>query len=192
MAVLRLLTGFTLAAVTSPALAHTGLLPAGGFGAGFSHPIVGLDHVLAMVTVGLFAAMLGGVSLWAVPGSFVAMMLVGGALGIAGLALPAVEIAIVLSIIVLGGLVAFGRKWPIGAATALVGVFAIFHGHAHGAEIPDGADWLGYSAGFALATALLHLTGIGAGLLARGWPGLVRLGGAAATVAGLSIWLWTT
>ena len=120
--------------------------------------------VLAMVAVGLFAAQLGGRALWLVPLSFVSVMSLGGILGMAGIGLPFVEIAIGLSVVVLGLAVACGIHLPTAAAMALVGLFAIFHGHAHGAEMPETASGLAYGAGFALATALLHATGIVIGL----------------------------
>lgn len=154
-----------LALSPSLAFAHPGHGDTVGFSHGFLHPIGGLDHVLAMVAVGIFAANLGGRALWAVPATFVALMAVGGAFGMYGVAVPFVEIGIAASVIVLGGAVALGWKnWPLGAAMALVGFFAVFHGHAHGAEMPADASALTYAAGFMLATTLLHIAGIGAGL----------------------------
>ncbi|WP_262027803.1 HupE/UreJ family protein [Microvirga sp. Mcv34] len=176
-----------LLVAATPALAHTGHDTAFGLLAGMAHPMGGLDHVLAMVSVGLFAAVLGGRALWALPMSFVGMMLVGGALGMTGVTVPAVEFGIALSIVVLGAIVTWGRQWPIQAASALVGVFAVFHGYAHGAELPAGADAVLYSFGFALATALLHGAGIAAGRLTLGRAGILRLAGAAVTVTGIVI-----
>jgi urease accessory protein len=176
-----------LLVAATPALAHTGHGSASGFIAGFSHPLGGLDHVLAMVSVGLFAALLGGQALWALPASFVGMMLVGGVLGLTGIEVPAVELGIALSIVVLGAIVTWGRQWPIQAAVALVGVFAVFHGYAHGAEIPVESDAVLYSLGFALATAMLHSAGIVAGLLTLGHISIMRLAGAAVTMTGLVI-----
>lgn len=154
-----------LTATATAAYAHTGVGAASGFGHGFAHPLGGLDHVLAMIAVGLFAARLGGRALWLVPLSFVAMMVVGGAVGMAGIGLPLVEIAIGLSVVVLGLAAAFGLHLPTAAAMALVGLFAVFHGHAHGAAMPQSASGLPYGAGFVLATALLHALGIGLGLI---------------------------
>ncbi|QIB34499.1 HupE/UreJ family protein [Ancylobacter pratisalsi] len=179
----------------SPALAfaHTGVGDAHGFAHGFMHPVGGLDHVLAMVAVGIFAASLGGRALWAVPATFVALMAVGGALGMAGIGLPFVELGIALSIVVLGGAVALGaRNWPLGAAMAMVGFFALFHGHAHGAEMPADTSGIAYAAGFMAATATLHLVGIAAGItLGRAGdaraPRLTRALGAIVAVAGLGI-----
>lgn len=171
------------------AFAHTGVGATHGFEHGFMHPLTGLDHLLAMVAVGLLAARLGGRALWAVPGSFLALMLVGGGLGMAGLDLPYVEIAIALSVVVLGGAVALGAPLPLAAAMTLAGAFALFHGHAHGAEMPEDSSGLAYAAGFLLATALLHLAGIGLGIgigrldkvqgvIARGAGAAIALAGA--------------
>jgi len=177
----------TSLAATTPALAHTGHETVSGVLAGLAHPLTGPDHMLAMVSVGLFAAVLGGRALWALPASFVGMMLVGGALGMTSLAVPAIEFGIAMSIVVLGAGVTWGRQWPVQAAAALVGVFAVFHGYAHGAEIPVGSDAVIYSLGFALATALLHGAGIVAGRISLGRPGVMRLAGAAVTVTGIAI-----
>ncbi|MEP9375776.1 HupE/UreJ family protein [Aquabacter sp. CN5-332] len=154
-----------LALAPSLAFAHTGVGDAHGFAHGFGHPITGLDHVLAMVTVGIFAWQLGGRAVWAVPATFVALMAAGGALGMSGVELPFVEIGIALSVVVLGAVVALGVKAPLAAAMAVVGLFAIFHGHAHGAEMPEDASGLAYGAGFMLATTVLHLAGLGLGML---------------------------
>ena len=159
-----------LAIMSGTALAHTGVSHADGFSHGFMHPIGGLDHVLAMIAVGLLAANLGGRALWLVPVAFVAVMAAGGALGMAGVSVPFVESGIAVSIVVLGFAVALRVSLPTIAAMALVGVFAIFHGHAHGAEMPADASGASYAAGFLLATALLHAAGIALGL------GIARIG----------------
>ena len=172
----------TLAA--SPAFAHTGL-HASGFAAGIMHPVTGLDHVLAMVAVGLFAVMLGGRALWAVPASFVGMMLIGGMLGFAGVEVPAAEIGITASVLILGSVVALGRAPSLGAAMALAGGFAIFHGYAHGVEIPSGIGVFSYSLGFAAGSSVLHAAGVAAGLLPFGSRKATRLAGAAVAAAGL-------
>jgi urease accessory protein len=148
----------------SLALAHVGVGETGGIAHGFMHPVSGFDHILAMVAAGLFAAHLGGHALWLVPLSFVAMMAFGGVLGMAGIGLAYVEIAIGLSVVVLGIIVATRVNPPVAIAMALVGFFAIFHGHAHGAEMPETASGLAYGVGFILATALLHAIGIGVGI----------------------------
>jgi urease accessory protein len=180
------------ALVPSLAYAHPGHVDAVGFASGFGHPIGGLDHVLAMVLVGVFAVQLGGRAVWLVPATFVAVMAAGGALGAAGVEVPFVETGIALSIVVLGAVVAFGVKAPAAAAMALVGLFAIFHGHAHGAEMPETAGGLAYAAGFMLATALLHAAGVGLGFAIGRLSGgrgewLVRAGGAAAGLAGVAL-----
>jgi urease accessory protein len=149
---------------SSAAQAHVGIGDTSGFAHGFMHPMSGIDHILAMVAVGLFAAHLGRHALWLVPLSFVSMMIVGGALGMAGVPLPFVEIGIGLSVVVLGLAVATSFHVTTAIAMALAGFFAIFHGHAHGAEMPETASGLEYGAGFVLATATLHAIGIGLGL----------------------------
>ena len=143
------------------AFAHTGVSAAHDVLHGFLHPLTGLDHVLAMVSVGLFAAQRGGRALWALPLVFVSMMAVGGVLGMSGVALPGVEAVISASVIVLGACVMSGLRIPTAFAAALVGVFAVFHGHAHGAEMPATASGLTYGLSFMAATALLHGLGIG-------------------------------
>jgi urease accessory protein len=180
----------TLAATA--AQAHTGVGDTAGFAHGFAHPLSGIDHVLAMVAVGLFAAQLGGRALWLVPLSFVSVMMIGGALGMAVIGVPFVETGIGLSVVVLGLAVAFGVHLPTAFAMALVGSFAVFHGHAHGAEMPESASGLLYGAGFVLATALLHALGIGIGLgigktgAAIG-RGALRTAGTAMALAGSAI-----
>lgn len=189
---LRAAAALVATLLPTAAWAHVGVGSTHGFVHGFVHPVTGIDHVLAMVAVGLFAANLGGRALWAVPLTFVSVMAVGGALGVAGIAVPFVETGIAFSVIVLGLAVALRWQWPVAAAMALVGVFAIFHGHAHGAEMPVDASGLEYGVGFMLATALLHVVGIGLGLgVARFGrvysPRVVQIGGAAMAVAGVGI-----
>ncbi|MEA2861497.1 MAG: urease accessory protein [Methylobacteriaceae bacterium] len=162
---MKTLLAFVLALAPSLALAHVGVGETTGVAHGFMHPVSGFDHILAMVAVGLFAAHLGGRALWLVPLSFVAMMAFGGVLGMAGIGLAYVEVAIGLSVVVLGIIVAARVNPPVAIAMALVGFFAIFHGHAHGAEMPETASGLAYGVGFILATALLHAIGIGVGIL---------------------------
>lgn len=174
------------------AFAHNGVGDTSGFLHGFMHPIGGLDHILAMVAVGVFAYVLGGKALWLVPLSFVGMMIVGFALGVTGIEVPFVELGIALSSIVIGGAAALGRPMPVAAAMALVGVFAVFHGHAHGAEMPETAAGLEYAAGFVVATALLHAVGIGAAmgvasLLGRYGKLAARLAGVAFAAGGIGI-----
>ena len=179
----------TLLAPTA-ALAHTGVGDKSGFMHGFMHPLGGLDHQLAMILVGIFAYQLDGRALWLVPLTFVGIMAVGGFLGIAVIPVPFIEIGIALSVIVLGAIVAFGVKVPVAVAMGIVGLFAIFHGHAHGSEMPMDASGIG----FMLATALLHAVGIGIGFMigmTTKWLGnnVYRVAGGLASVAGVGILL---
>ena len=190
---MRLLLALAILAL-SPGLAsaHTGMAHGAGFFHGIAHPVGGLDHVLAMLAVGVFAFVLGGRALWLVPLSFVGAMVAGFGLGIAQIQLPFVELAIALSIVAIGAAAALGRPMPVGAAMALVGTFAVFHGHAHGAEMAESADGLTFALGFITATALLHLAGLaaafGAAQLAGRFGGTAaRLAGGAFAIAGLGI-----
>ncbi|MBB3611816.1 urease accessory protein [Rhizobium sp. BK602] len=181
-----------LASIPSLAFAHTGAGETSGFIHGFGHPISDLDHILAMVMVGVFAAQLGGRALWLVPATFVLVMAFGGALGVMGVPVPFVETGIALSVVVLGAVVALGVKAPVAVAMGLVGLFAVFHGHAHGAEMPDDAGGLAYAAGFMLATALLHVAGIAASLLigkagAHGGQVVARSVGGVVVMAGVGL-----
>jgi urease accessory protein len=169
-----------------PAWAHTGST-GGGFLGGLAHPALGPDHIVAMIAVGLWGAFLGPPAIYTLPVVFPLVMAGGGVLGILGVPLPGVELGIAVSAVVLGLMVALAVKPPLWIAAVLVGTFAIFHGYAHGAELPPGADALAYSAGFVIATGVLHLLGIGFGLLAR-WPAgriAVRMAGGAIALAGL-------
>jgi urease accessory protein len=185
----------------TPALIATGvllLLPAtagahsetgtiGGFVSGFRHPLTGLDHIVAMVAVGLWGAYLRAPAMWLLPVVFPVVMAFGGALGVLGVPLPWVETGIALSGVLLGLAVAFAARPPLWMAAAIVGFFAIFHGHAHGTELPAAANAMTYAIGFVIATGLLHLSGIALGLLLR-WPWghvVVRMGGAAISVIGV-------
>ena len=173
------------------AFAHPGADGTSGFLHGFMHPIGGLDHILAMVAVGVFAAYLGGRALWLVPAAFVAMMALGGWLGAAGITVPHVETGIATSVIVFGLAVAARLALPVAATATLVGIFAIFHGHAHGAEMALNASVLNYGAGFMLATALLHGAGIalaiGAAKLGSRSELALRAGGASMAALGFAI-----
>jgi urease accessory protein len=168
--------------LAAPALAHSGE-SGGGFIAGLAHPLFGPDHVVAMVAVGLWGAFLGPPAIWMLPIVFPLVMAGGGVLGILGVPLPAVETGIACSAIVLGLMVALAARPPLWAAALVVGAFAIFHGYAHGRELPDGANAVAFSAGFVIATGLLHLTGIAFGVLAR-WPaGRIAVRGAGGVIA---------
>jgi urease accessory protein len=171
--------------LAGPAFAHTGD-GIGGFASGFFHPVFGPDHVVAMVAVGLWGVFLGMPAIWMLPVIFPLVMAFGGALGILGVPLPSVETGIALSGVVLGLCVAFAARPPLWVAGIVVGLFAVFHGHAHGAEMPEASDPVAYALGFVVATGLLHLCGIAFGLLAR-WPAgvvAVRAAGALIAVAG--------
>ena len=175
-----------LALIAEPALAHTVAGSAAGFGAGFLHPLTGFDHLLAMVCVGIWGAELGAPAIWLLPIAFPLIMAFGGALGVVGVPLPAGELLVAISVVVLGALVAWGRRMPIAAALAVVAVFAVAHGHAHGSELPGAADAVAFTVGFVIATGLLHVAGIGIGVLAR-WPrGLaaIRASGLMVALAG--------
>jgi urease accessory protein len=156
------------AALTSPAFAHTGIGAHGnGFVAGFLHPLLGLDHELAMLGVGVWAVQLGKRAIWLVPVSFVTVMAIGAVVGIVGAPLPMVEFGIAGSVLVIGVLIAFGARMPVALAMSLVGAFALFHGHAHGTELPGFAHPAAYGAGFIAATSLLHVAGVGVAYLVR-------------------------
>jgi len=165
------------------AWAHTGLDHALSFGAGLAHPWSGADHLLAMVAVGLWAGLNGGRALWAWPAAFVAVMAAGGALGMTGWSLPAVETGIVASVIALGLLVAAGARAPVAAGAALIAAFALLHGHAHGAELPPGSAAVAYGLGFSLATAVLHGVGLAVALAAGSERGRLGVRGLGAVVA---------
>jgi urease accessory protein len=159
----------TMILMTAPAFAHSENGVAIDFWGGFTHPIFGPDHVIAMVAVGLWGAFLGAPAIWILPVVFPLVMAFGGALGVAGVPLPGVETGISISAIMLGAMVALAATPPLWVAAVLVGAFAIFHGHAHGAELPVGADAVAFAMGFVIATGMLHLAGIAFGGLSR-WP----------------------
>ena len=177
-----------LLAASGTAAAHVEAGAVGGFVSGVLHPLLGLDHLVAMVAVGLWGAFLGRPAIWLLPVVFPSVMALGGALGIAGVPLPAVEIGIAASGVLLGLAVAVAWRAPLALAAVLVGVFAIFHGHAHGTELPDAANPFAYAVGFVLATGALHLAGIGFGTLTRFRRGewLVRAAGAVVALVGTS------
>ena len=176
----------------APALAHSGTGLAGGFVSGFTHPLGGIDHLLAMVSVGLWGAFLGRPLIILLPVIFPAVMALGGVLGMADVRLPPVEIGIALSVLVLGGMIAGAVRAPVWVACTLVAVFAIFHGYAHGKELPSAADPIGYSVGFVLATGLLHVAGIGLGLLNDRPGGAVVTRGMGVGIALTGVWFLIT
>jgi urease accessory protein len=176
------------------AVAHVGVGSTSGFAHGFMHPLSGLDHQLAMILVGLFAYQLGGRALWLVPLTFVSVMALGGFLGVIGVPIPFVEVGIALSVVVLGAIVAIGVRAPLAVAMGAVGLFAIFHGHAHGSEMPLDALGLEYGVGFMLATAVLHAVGIGIGFLIgmsskTFGNNVYRVAGGLASMAGVALLL---
>jgi urease accessory protein len=191
------LTAVLLTLAATSAQAHTGVGVAGGFVHGFAHPIGGLDHVLTMIAVGIFAARLGGRALVLMPLSFISMMIVGGAIGMAGIGLPLVEIGLVeigigLSVVVLGLCSACGYRVPVAVAMAVTAIFALFHGHSHGAEMPEALSGLRYAAGFVVGTSLLHAIGIGIGLAPRKLgevlsAPVLRMTGSVIALAGIAI-----
>ena len=178
-------------AVAAHAHAETGAV--GGFSSGFLHPLTGPDHILAMVAVGLWGAFLGRPAIWLLPVVFPTVMALGGAIGVLGVPIPLVliEKGIALSDVLLGLMVALAARPRIEVAAVLVGFFAIFHGYAHGREMPAAASAVAYAAGFVIATGLLHLSGIGLGFLTRwSWGrGAVRAGGGAIALAGMGFLL---
>ncbi|MEM7251953.1 MAG: HupE/UreJ family protein [Pseudomonadota bacterium] len=185
--VIALTLVFVTVIATQSASAHTDGTLAGGFVTGFTHPILGWDHVAAMVAVGLWGAFLGSPAIWILPVVFPLVMALGAAAGVLGIPLPGVEIGIAGSAVVLGLLILFGARLPLWAAAVIVGVFAVFHGYAHGIELPDATNPIAYGVGFVLATGLLHMLGIAFGLLVR-WPAgtmAVRAGGALVSLVGV-------
>jgi urease accessory protein len=180
---------FMLAAglLPSVAMAHTGVGETTGFLAGLVHPLSGTDHLLAMLAVGLWAAQTGGRAVWVIPAAFVSLMLAGAALGIAGLPVPFVEQGILASVLILGLLIAGACRLTVMTGVLIVGSFAIFHGHAHGAEMPFASGALSYCLGFALTTALLHVGGIIGGLTMKAFSNekVTRVAGLAITLGGV-------
>ena len=174
-------------ATATPGYAHSGEGFAGGFLSGFLHPILGWDHVVAMVAVGLWGAFLGTPAIWILPVVFPLVMAVGGAAGVLGVPVPVVEMGIAASSLVLGLLIAARARAPLWVAMAIVGAFAVFHGHAHGTELPEAANPISYAIGFVLATGLMHTVGIGLGFATRLPKGdvIVRAMGGVVAVAGL-------
>lgn len=181
-------TMVVLAVLSQAAHAHGEHGMAGGFWSGVLHPVTGWDHVIAMVAVGLWGAFLRRPAIWILPVIFPLVMAFGGALGVLGVPLPHVETGIALSAIVLGMMVAAAARLPLVWAGLIVGLFAIFHGHAHGTELPEAANPFAYALGFVVATGLLHLLGILFGLLSRWKEGelAVRTGGAVVAAGGLA------
>ena len=185
-------TTFIAFLVFAPAavLAHTGHDDAFGLAHGFIHPVTGIDHVLAMIAVGVLAAQYGGRALWLVPLSFLVAMAIAGVIGMAGIVIPVAEVGIGVSVVVLGLAIAFRLRPPTLVSVAVVGFFALFHGYAHGVELPDGITGLSFALGFLLATALLHGTAVGLGLLMQRQASsrrLIQAGGGAMALVGIAV-----
>ena len=176
--------------LTSSAYAHTGEGGANGFLAGILHPLTGFDHLLAMVAVGIWGATLGTPLVWALPVVFPMLMVVGGVLGIAGVPLPFIESGIATSVVVLGLAIAMAWRAPVPVALAIVAAFGVFHGYAHGAELPDAASPAAYVAGFVLCTGALHLTGVAIGTLKRLPKGEQALRASGALIAAAGVWIF--
>lgn len=186
---LRILLPAACILVPGLAQAHPGHTEMSGLASGLAHPLFGLDHLLAMLAVGLWGAQLGGSARWTLPLLFVAAMLAGGGLGMMGLGLPGVEQGIVASVVVLGLLLLAARRVPLAYSGVLVGAFALFHGHAHGTEMPVHSSAALYALGFAAATAALHAAGLclGSWLQRRDWPLVARVAGAVIGLTGLGM-----
>lgn len=182
----KIMLALALTALATPALAHSGEGIQGGFISGLTHPIFGWDHVVAMVGVGLWGAVLGGSAIWLLPIVFPLVMAIGAALGIAGVTVPFIEPGIALSGVVLGLLVVFFVRAPLAVAAVIVGFFAIFHGYAHGTELPGAANPIAYGVGFVISTGILHAIGIAFGSLTKSDIGkwAVRAGGGVIALVG--------
>ena len=179
-----LLSATFLALSSAPALAHTGHTVMSGFTSGLTHPFLGADHLLAMVAVGLFAVQSGGLNRFLLPILFVGTMIIGGVLGLNGVAVPFVEVGIVGSVILLGAAIAYGRKIAAPIAAIMVSAFALFHGVAHGTEMPLEASALTYGVGMAISTAVLHVMGMG---IASAVPSILRIAGGAIALSGVAL-----
>jgi urease accessory protein len=187
----RLILMVALLLVPVRVLAHVTGDVAGGLASGFLHPISGLDHVVAMVAVGLWGAQLGRPAIWILPVTFPIVMALGGVMGVRGVPVPPVEVGIALSAIVLGLMVALSLRPALWVAAVIVGVFAIFHGYAHGTELPRSAQPLAYGAGFVLTTGMLHVCGIVIGTVTRWKPGRLAVRACGAVVAAVGVYFLT-
>ena len=184
--VCRLLFVAAALAIAPSAWSHDGTtLPYGSFLSGLTHPVLGLDHLLAMVSVGILSAQIGGKAIWTVPATFVVIMALGGFLGWVDIGLTAIEVGIAFSVLALGTAIAVDRRVPLVAAMSVVGVFAVFHGYAHGAEMPTVAKPVTYALGFMTGTAMLHLAGVVIGDISQHYAkGKIMLRAAGVAIAG--------
>ena len=178
---------FTL--VATPALAHTIPGVGAGFASGFMHPLTGIDHMLAMVAVGIWGTQLRRPAIWLLPLTFPLVMAFGGVLGVRAVPIPSVEIGVAASAVVLGFMILLSVRPPIVVAAFIVGTFAVFHGHAHGTELPTAAEPLSYGVGFVLVTGLLHAIGIATGVIDRWLLGVMALRGMGAAISGVGAYL---
>ncbi len=172
----------------SPAVASAHNIGGSGFGSGATHPLLGIDHLLAMIAVGVFSTRFSGRAIWSVPGTFIVFMVIGGLIAVNGLNLPFIEVGIALSVLVFGVLIAIKRSLHIAAALFFTAIFAVFHGHAHGSEMPYIANFYLYAFGFIVSTTLLHLTGVALGYFAKKTyitNNALRFAGATAGIYGL-------
>jgi len=186
---LKFLLALLVLCSVASANAHTEGMETSGFIAGFTHPMGGLDHLLAMVSVGIWGAWLGRPLIWALPVTFPLLMVVGGVLGIAGVPVPYVEPGIAASVVILGLAILAAWRAPIAVALVVVGIFGVLHGYAHGLELPKSAAPQAYTAGFVLATGLLHLSGIALGMLKVVPRGPEILRGSGAAIAAAGVWI---
>lgn len=174
--------------IAMPVYAHASTGLSGGFASGFVHPLSGFDHLLAMVSVGLWGAFLGRPLIYSLPVIFPLMMVCGAAIGMFGFRVPLTEVGVAVSVLVLGGCIAMSLQAPVWVASLIVATFAVFHGYAHGRELPSAADPVGYSVGFVVATGLLHVLGIGIGLV-NGLPrGILTTRSIGAAISGAGVW----
>jgi urease accessory protein len=177
----------TAVLVPSLAFAHSGGFHVHGFLSGAEHPLAGIDHLLAMMAVGVIAARTAGRAIVVVPSCFVAAMIAGALLGIAGVGLPSLESGIALSLVVFGAMMALARPLPLAVAALLTALFGLFHGNAHGLEIPETASGIAYAVGFVIATSALHATGALAAMTLRRWPGAIRTAGVGTSLVGVAL-----
>jgi len=175
--------------IPSTVYAHEGgNLPLGGFLSGLVHPVLGYDHLLAMLSVGILSAQIGGRAIWTVPSTFVSVMALGGVLGLIEIGLTITELGIAFSLVILGSIIAIERRLPIILAMIGVGFFAIFHGYAHGTEMPQTAQPVAYAFGFLTGTALIHITGVLIGDISKRYqrgPQVLRIGGGLIAIVGI-------
>jgi urease accessory protein len=188
-ATLKTIAVLSIALLSAAAQAHSDQTSTGGFMAGYLHPLTGLDHLLAMVAVGIWGATLGAPLIWALPVAFPFMMLVGGVLAIFGVPVPHVELGVAISVLVLGAAIAMRWRAPLAVAIAIVAFFGLLHGYAHGSELPGSAAPAAYAAGFVVSTGLLHLAGISFGTLDKTKHGPLVLRAAGAIIAVTGAWL---